>query len=406
MKKKRPYRRPSPPRRAPGEGSIYEVKDAAGKITGYEGSIDLEPGLNGKRKRKRVRAKTKTEVAKLIRDAQRQVAAGMDIGSPRQTMAQFLQHWLDDVVKVKLAAKTHHDYSDAIKRYIAPYIGHLRLNQLTQRHVQELLKKLQKQPKQNRGGLLSPRTVEYAIGVLKFGLDRAIQERLIEFNPAALVEVPAGKARSMHALTEVEAIRFLEALQGHRLEVLFWLLLLCGLRRGEALALTWADFDATHKQLSINKAMQRIGTALVTGSPKTTSSVRVVPLPEVLAGMLAVLHAMRRQSGMYVSQSDLIFLNEAYKPIDPSSLHRTFKVLLKRAKLPETIRLHDLRHTCATLLLDAGENPTNVSALLGHARTSTTLNIYSHAVPETQARGVEALSKRLKKGDKNENKLV
>lgn len=397
MKKKLPYRRPSPPRRAPGEGSIYEVKDAAGKVIAYEGSIDLEPGLNGRRKRKRVRAKTKTEVAKLIRDAQRQRDAGMDIGTPRQTIAQFLQHWLDDVVLVKDAPKTHHSYSETIKRYIAPHIGHLRLDQLTQRHVQELLKKLQAQRRQYGSVFLSPRTVEYAINVLKHGLDRAIQERLIEFNPAALVEVPIGKARSMHALTEVEAIRFLEALQGHRLEALFWLLLLCGLRRGEVLALTWADFDAAHKQLSINKATQRIGKELVTGDPKTSSSVRVVPLPEVLAGMLALLHELRRQSSLCWFESDLIFLNEADNPIDPSSLHRTFKVLLKQAKLPDTIRLHDLRHTCATLLLDAGENPTNVSALLGHARTSTTLNIYSHAVPETQAKGVEALSKRLKK---------
>lgn len=386
-------KQPSSPRRAKGEGSIYAVKDADGRIISYKGSIELPPGLNGKRKRLKASGKTKQEVAAKLRDLKRKSEAGLDLGTRRQTMNQFLAHWMTDVVKVKSEPKTIESYEDTIRLYIAPHIGHIQLINLTTHHCQMMYDALRKQP-DSRTRTATTRTLtraaEYAVKVLERALNRAIEERLIIFNPAAVIETQASEAK-VQALTEAQAVTFLASIEGHRLEALYHLLLLCGLRQGEARAIEWGDLDLEHSTLSITKTSQRLRQGFITKSPKTRSSVRTISLPETTVGLL---QKMKEQRTMYTN--GLVFLSETGTALSPRNLDRQFKSLLKRAGLPETT-LHSLRHTCATLLLDQGESAVNVASQLGHADAATTLRIYGHSVAASRARGVEALAKRLKK---------
>lgn len=395
MKKKPPYRRPTPPRRARGEGSIYPTKDAEGKITGYKGSIELEPGVGGKRRRLKASGKTKAEVAAKLRDMRHKADDGLDVGTGRQTVAQFLVHWMDDVIRMKAEPKTIESYEDTIRLYIAPHVGHIQLSSLAAHHCQAMYNALRKQKNSLNPKRTLTRAAEYAVKVLERALNRAIEERLLSHNPAALIQTQASEAKVL-ALTEAQAITFLAAIEGHRLEGLYHLLLLCGLRQGEARAIEWGDLDLAAGTLAITKTSQRIrGQGLVTKSPKTRSSERTISLPETTVRLLVALRGQGPRRG-------LVFTSEVGTPLAPRNLDRQFKRLLYHAGLPETT-LHSLRHTCATLLLDAGENAVNVASQLGHADAATTLKIYGHSVAASQARGIEALAKRLKKKGEDRN---
>jgi integrase len=384
------------PRRAKGEGSIYERRNAAGELIGYEGSIEIDAGTGGKRRRRKATGKTKTDVANKLRELKRQAEAGVDLGTQRQTVKQFLDHWLGDVVSKSTAPKTWASYEETCRNYILPHVGHIRLDALKQKQCQTMYDKLLIQTHHRTGKPLAPRTAEYAVKVLQRALNRAIREKLIVHNPAALV-VTVRSAHTVQALSQESARAFLRALAGHRLAPLFWTLILTGMRRGEALALLWDDIDFTGMTITITKNYQRVRGVRIVGDPKNKST-RTIPLSTALA---EILTAHRAQQGKDRTASSwrehgLVFPSTVGTYIIPGNLHDDFKTLLKRAGLPETTRLHDLRHTCATLLLDAGVNPANVAAQLGHAKVSTTLDVYGHSVPSSQAEGLEALGEAMR----------
>ena len=388
-------------RRAKGEGSIRELRDDQGRITGYEGSIELEAGLNGKRRRKKATGKTKAEVAKKLQELKRQSEQGVDLGTKRQTVAQYLEHWLTDVVGIRNAPKTFASYKGEVVNHIVPHIGHIRLDQLTQHHVERMRNALQQTPQtQQPDKLLGLRQVEYAVKVLSRALNRAIKEKLISHNPAALVEVPKATP-NRHALTIEQAQAFLAALAGHPQEALYTALILTGMRKGEALALVWADVDLEHRSITITKTGQRIpGIGRHIGTTKTKKG-RVIAIPALLVRVLERHRQQQAQIGRDGKRS-LVFPSAAGTLIESGNLHRQFKGLLEKAGLPGDVTIHSLRHTCATLLLDGGESAVNVAAQLGHAKVSTTLDIYGHSVKDSQARGIEALARRLQ-GDEDES---
>lgn len=386
-------------RRAPGEGSISPIKDEDGKIIAYEGSIELPPGIGGKRRRKKVRGKTRSEVVAKLKQLGKDIDAGLAVGTPRQTVAQFLTHWLLDVVRVKNGPKTYSSYEENVRCYLIPHVGHIRLDQLTQKHVEAMRDVLQKQPQQQRPDkLLGPRTVEYAVKVLQRALNRAIKEGHIARNPAALVELPRSTGK-VQPFTLEQAQAFLDAIKDNRLEALFAMLILTGLRIGEALALTWADIDLKQHTIKVDKTLQRISKiGQYTGKTKTAKSTRLASMPDVLVRLLQAHRERqdRERQNPHWLERNLVFSTKRGAPLENSNVRKYyFKPLLVAAGLPETTRIHDLRHTCATLLLDAGENVTNVAAQLGHSKTSVTLDIYGHAVAASQARAVDKLGERL-----------
>jgi integrase len=161
-----------------------------------------------------------------------------------------------------------------------------------------------------------------------------------------------------------------------------------GLRAGEVLGLQWNDIDFDRATLRVTGAIQRLRGKLVRSSTKTSASARALDIPPIL-----LRHLQRRQ----VQQADereraaeqwaehgLVFTTRRGTPIDPRSLTRDFKRVLKKAGLPQTIRFHDLRHSCATLLIAQGVHPRVVMEILRHTQISTTMNTYAHVLPRLQ----------------------
>lgn len=198
---------------------------------------------------------------------------------------------------------------------------------------------------------------------------------MLPFNPADAVDLPKQERKEMRAMNQDEAQRFLETVAGTRWEVLFTTLLTTGLRPSEAMALKWGDIDLGAGQLSVRRTVKRVKGVWVYEEPKTKSSRRLIELP---MGTVQALVGLQQDY-------ELVFTNGLGEPINIYTvIEHHFKPVLKRIGLPKEVRLYDLRHTHAALLLLAGVHPKIVSERLGHSSIQITLDTYSHVLPTMQ----------------------
>ncbi|GAB4426144.1 MAG: site-specific integrase [Chloroflexi bacterium OHK40] len=361
-------------RRGAGEGSIYQRADGS-----WCAIIDLGM-VNGKRKRKFIYGSSRKEVAEKLKQLLHQQQQGVNVDPERLTVGEFLDRWLDEVIKPHRRARTYRSYADTIRLHLKPRLGHHQLTKLTAAHVQSMINSL--------AAASGARTTQYARAVLQRALNRAVKWELVTRNVVLATDPPTSRARVITPLSEAEARRLLVAVAGHRLEALYRIALSLGLRRGEVLGLLWADIDFNKKTLRVSGALQRVQGKLERSEPKTRAGARTLLLPDVLVELLA--EHQRRQAeeravwGAAWKEHDLVFPAERGTPMEPSNLHRHFKLALKRAGLPLTTRFHDLRHSCATFLIAQGVHPRVVMEILGHSQISLTMNTYGHVLPETQ----------------------
>jgi integrase len=289
-------------------------------------------------------------------------------------VGEYLDRWLRDSVQGSVRRSTYESYSRQARRYITPALGRVRLKALTPAHVQGLYREMQ-----DRG--LSARTVEYTHAVLHRALKQAVRWRMVPRNVCDAVDVPQVRREEMHPLTPEQARRFLDAARGERLEVLYVVAVHAGLRPGELLALGWEDVDLDRGVLHVHRALSDGEFT----TPKTKRSRRRIDLS---AGSIAALKKHRKRqleeqmkkAGLWKDHG-LVFPSSVGTPLSHRNVVRSFKAVLKRAGLPATIRLYDLRHTCATLLLCRNVHPKYVQELLGHASIAQTLDTYSHVLP-------------------------
>jgi integrase len=231
-------------------------------------------------------------------------------------------------------------------------------------------------------------------------LTAACKLDLVPRNVAALVDFPKGQAPEIRPFTPDEAQRFLEAAKGHRLGALFSAALALGLRKGEALGLQWGALDLERGTLSVRQSLARLKMPgekkgrLELKEPKRSSR-RTLNVPGlVLSELLA--HRRRQEeerklAGSRWRDADFVFTTGIGTPLEPRNLERAFAEILKAAKVPH-IRIHDLRHTAATLLLAQGVHPRVVMELLGHSGIAITMNIYSHVVPALRKDAAEQMN--------------
>lgn len=237
--------------------------------------------------------------------------------------------------------------------------------------------------------------------LLHKALDQAEAEGRIPRNAAAALKLPRIDREEIAPLTAEEANRLIEAARGDRLEALYVLALHTGLRQGELLALNWEDLDLEAGTLQVRHTLTRRGGKHFLSEPKTKKSRHTVRLT---AGALADLQDyLKRQIeemdhlGSLYKPIGLVFANEIGGIVNPSNLrNRSFARLLMRAGLSAETRFHDLRHTCATLLLSRNVNPKIVSEMLGHANIAITLDTYSHVLPDMQEKAARALEEALR----------
>ena len=314
---------------------------------------------------------------------------------PEGTVNAFLDEWLD-TIQPTVRASTHDDYCIVLRRYVRPHIGTLPLKSITPRVVRDMLKTLRRS-KDEGGHGLGPRTCRKGVEVLRNALEHAYEEELIADNPARgrLVKKALAKYEKAERQTvpAEKVTAFIKACESERLGALWLLLLFGGLRPSEALALRWDDVSGDTVRVQ-RVLVDRDKMPLQYAPPKSKESRRPVVLPQVV---VAALRRHRKQqaaeqlaAGDAWNGQDLIFCNEIGQPLRQDWTRGSFRRVVKAAKLP-ALRIYDLRHSAASLLLDAGEDLKVISERLGHSTILLTSDTYLHTSRGVQQRAAQKL---------------
>lgn len=366
-------------RRGRGEGSIGERANGA-----WMGRVDLGYDAAGKRRRKCVYGKTRDEVAKRMKKLLYDQQQGLPIQTERQSVAVFLDKWLKETVRPSVRPATYTGYEVCVRRYITPALGRIPLAKLTPQEVQAFLNALLKPGLSKQG--LSSRTAQLTHAVLRRALGQALKWDMVGRNVAKLVDPPRSVKYKGTSWTPAQARAFLDVMKGDRLEALYSVAVSVGLRRGEALGLRWDAVDLDKGTLTVRAALQRVDGKLQLLETKTASSIRTIPLPGFATKLLRAHRIAQLQERMRMgdgwTDSGYVFTTTVGTPIEPRNVNRSFTKALERcANRAPVIRFHDLRHTCASLLLAQGVPPRVVMEILGHSKISVTMDIYAHVMP-------------------------
>jgi integrase len=358
-------------RRGNGEGTITRRQDGRWEAR-YTAHTDKGP------KRKVLYGKTRAEVAEKLTKAMADRDGGLAFDAGNLRVSEYLARWLADSVRGSVKPITFESYERLVRLHIVPAVGRVKLKNLTPAHLQGFYR-----DRLDAG--LSPRTVQYLHVLLHRSLKQALRWNLVPRNVAEAVDPPKVHRKEMRPLSPEEARLLLQAAHENRLEALYVFAVHCGLRQGELLALRWDDVDLEAGTLRVNRTLTITKDGPTFTTPKTVKSRRSVMLTAEAVEALK-RHSERqaeeivRMDTLYRDQG-LVFASEVGTPLNRHNLSsRSFKPLLKRAGLPN-IRFHDLRHTCATILLSRGVHVKFVQELLGHATVAITLDTYSHVLP-------------------------
>ena len=312
----------------------------------------------------------------------------LSVEPARRTVAAWLDEWLE-LVRPRLGVRTAYDYARTIERDLRPVLGGIRLAKLSSADVQRFVNDLTA-----RG--MKPNTVRLAIAPLRAALREAERQGRLVRNPCDHVTMPRGERIERRVLGPSDAQRLIAVCDGDETwGSLITVLLMTGVRPGELCALRWSDLDGN--TLRVQRALSFTADGFVVCDTKTKGSRRAIVLGDLELRALARQRkhqaAQRLKAGAEWQDNDLIFATASGTAHDPRNIsRRVLPRLLKSAKLPP-MRLYDLRHSSATLLLAGGINPKVVSERLGHATVTLTLDTYSHVLPSMQQEAADVLGR-------------
>ena len=375
-------------RRASGDGSLHLDK-ARGL---WVGRLSLGYDSEGKRIRRSVYAATQREAREKLRQVREAHDAGMRVSAGREpTVAQFLSTWLTDVHLPRVRPTTYRRDSWVVDRRLIPALGRYRLSDLTPLHVENLMRQM-------TAAGLTPRTAQHTRSVLRAALNQAMRWGLAQRNVAALAEPPPSKRVEVAHLNAEQASQLLRAVDGDRLEGLVTVALAVGLRQGEALGLTWDAIDLDAGSVAVLRTLQRINGVYEYLPPKTTKSRRTIPLPSIAVQALR-RHRTRQleerlRLGQKWNEQDLVFTGATGQPLYGPYITRRFQRILQQAGLPR-LRFHDLRHSCASLLLAQGVPLSSIQEVLGHTSYAFTRDVYAHLSEELKKDAATAMDRAL-----------
>ena len=309
------------------------------------------------------------------------------VAASRLTLREYLmREWLP-AIEHTVRPTTYRSYVAHCECHILPALGSVQLQKLSPAQINALYAKLGRSGKRNGQGLTAL-SVRHVHAVLHRALKDAVRWGRLARNPADLADPPrvGAHGHELRTWSAEQLAAFLDSQRDDRLYALWHTLAMTGLRRGEALGLRWEGLDLEAGRLSVRRALVPCGREVLTSEPKTARGRRVVALdPETVAVLKAQAARQLAERAATESCDDtgLVFTNREGQALHPWLVSRLFRKAVKEAMLPD-IRLHDLRHTHATLALQAGIHPKVVSERLGHATVSITLDTYSHAIPAMQ----------------------
>lgn len=335
--------------------------------------------------------KTRKEAQDAIRKAMQETEDGVIASGKRPTFQEWARQYLGG--RTRIAYSTRTLYASSF-RVVEPYIGRIRIDELTEDHLRitwnRLASGLEPDGKTPRArGPLALTTLDrchrHVAAALRAASDG--RRRLISFNPASAPESrpEKGERKPIHPLSESEVHRLFDVTQNHREHPLWVFMITTGVRPGEARALQWSDIDWTRQVVSITKSVhQEIGRGAVTGPTKTNRN-RVIKLRpktvEALRRHRAAQAEMRLQAGPAWQDGEYVFTTDAGRPLDDRYMQRLFDRACSQAGVARRT-LKETRHTFATLGLYQREPVKFISAALGHSSAAITLNVYSHVVAD------------------------
>jgi len=372
-------------RRAKGEGTVFQRADGT-----WIGRLSYEDPLTGARRRTQVSGATKSAARGKLNELRDRVGDGKPARDARDTFGAFTTTWVETSLEVsdrKRSTKTL--YAGLARTHVVDSsLGRTPLDRIRPTTVERFIAEL-------RGKGLSESTVRQVYTVARAVGDAAVRDRLLGVNPFGQVKRPRVTKREASHLSAQEVRQLVDAAEGSRYADLFVVLAWSGLRRGEALALRWADVDYGQQTARVRGTLARQDGALVVSEPKTASSRRTVPLsPDVAEAFRRVesrTSEERARAGSKWHETGFVFVTELGEPCDPRNALRALTVAAERAGLPG-VGLHTLRHSAASLMLSAGVPLTVVSKMLGHSGIAITADVYGHVAPEVALDAANALA--------------
>lgn len=367
-------------KRANGEGTISKRKDGR-----WQGMVTLGRDSSGKRVRRTVYGKTQQECRDKLDTLRRQVGRNLDWKQQSDSVAKYLQGWLESTIKPNKAALTYEEYELTVRVHITPYIGKLKLAKLNASDLDRWQGKMIAAGKSNNTRMRS-------IRVLRNALNRAMRARIIEFNPVSGIDKPKVQRRDVAALEPDQCRRLIAQCESHRLGDIVTVAVMTGLRLGELLALQWSDLNLSEGVLSVRRTLEERKDGKAFKEPKSRAGRRAVSLDDTA---IQAFKSRRRKAiaeGMKPEHIALVFPNTDGKWQSRGELSRqTWYPIRKAADIPETVRFHDLRHTHASLAIAAGVHLKIVQERLGHSTFQLTADTYSHLLKGADADAAERI---------------
>ena len=362
--------------RGKNEGSIHQRKN---------GTWRAQVSLDGQRLS--FTGKTRRECQNWIKQTVQQIDHGLTYASTTITIEDHLESWLT-IVKASKRHSTWLHYEHLSRNFVCPHLGKLKLKDLRPDQIQAFYNRLLADD-------VGIHTVIKIHIMLHSALGHALKTGLVNRNPADAAVPPKAPTKEMQFLDSSQVSQLLIAARGGRLEALLHIAVTTGMRQMEILGLKWTDLDWIKQTLKVERQLVRSGPGKVEFiTPKTKRGRRTVALGdraiEVLRQQYEQQQVERLAAGESWQEFGLIFTTKNGTPIHYRNLLRDYKILLRKAGLPE-IRFHDLRHTAASLMLNHGIPVIVVSRRLGHAKPSITLDVYGHMIPTMQAEAAQKI---------------
>lgn len=369
-------------RRGDNEGSIYRRGDGR-----WTAAVTVGYDKNGKQKRKVFYGKTRAEVAQKLNEAlQLQRKGRLTLKSVESiTLADWLEYWLINYKKIAVKPRTYTSYQQVVYDYLTPELGNILLKDLSINEIQKAINNLTTK--------VSSRTTEYAISILRQALKQAMAEGYMYNNPAHNIALPRKTQKNVSSLTLEEVKKVFGIIKDPIHYIIYFGYLSTGVRRGELLALKWND--VANNVMDINKAISKdINDKWVVGTLKNKESIRSFAIPDKLVSALKEhKHKQDKQidmAGKLYNNQNYIFCKDNGELYTPGYITRRWNIYCQKVGIDSN--LHELRHTFATMALQNGVDVTTVSKMLGHKDVTTTLNIYSHILPDSTKKAAEIIN--------------
>lgn len=353
-------------------------------------------------------------------DFEDKVKNGRYLDGEKMTFRDFTDRWLNEYADMQLEPTTVDIYRMLLNTHIIPAIGHLKLAKVQPNHLNKLYSDMRKERKDGKCGGYSPTTIKRCHAVTSSIFSTAVQWNIVTGNPCERVRPPkqARNPSDVKFFTLEQTEAFLAELDAQTKQgqiklqhnIFFQLSLFCGLRRGETVALLWSDIDKESKTVSITKSTSIVNGKPYTKAPKNHTSERTISIPDHIMKLLrryrieysAYRLSIGNQWEARPDKEEYLFTQWNGAQMYPSTPYSVFKDILRRYNSAHTeplpdIPLHGLRHTSATLLISQNVDVRTVSNRLGHAQTSTTMNIYSHSLQKKDEAAAETLENLLVK---------